>query len=88
MKEWEMLQKREMEFLDTLDLKPYLVKYKSIDNVMDEIEKDYGEEYEQKNNDKDDIFCVIDIEDFIDYLKKRYPSFRYYEYTNYRILNI
>ena len=49
--------------------------------------------YLKKNK---DIFDVMDeveiedmsIEDFIDYLRKRYPDFRYYEHTEYRIAHV
>lgn len=44
---------------------------------MDEIEEDY----------EDCMYCMTQ-DDFIEYLLGRYPNFKYYEYTEYRVAHI
>lgn len=69
--------KLEKAFLDTIDLLPYIKKNKDILDIMDEIEEDY----------EDCMYCMTQ-DDFIEYLLGRYPNFKYYEYTEYRVAHI
>lgn len=77
-------RKKEQAFLDTLDLIPYLDKDKSISDIMDIIEDRHNNEYAEEEY----IFNCMDSWDFIKYLEKRYLSFQYYEYSEYRVARI
>lgn len=68
-KEFLDLQKKEFNFLDTLPLEKYIIPGNmiNISVIMDCIEEDYGELYEE-----DFIFNCIDREEFSEYLKNRY----------------
>lgn len=75
-------QKQECKFLDTLDLKPFLEKDKSVYDVMEEIEDKYGDQYTEESF----IFNCMDHNDFIDYIQERYnKDIRFYEYTDWRV---
>ena len=73
--------KKEQAFLDTKDLKPFLISEKSISQIMDEIEEKFNEDYLLE----DFIFNCMDKFDFMDYLKKRYPDIVIYEFSEYRV---
>lgn len=81
---WEeskKLQNEEFEFLDTIDIKQYIPKTKEIDvwNLMQTIENNHGKDYREPF-----IFNLIDEDEFIDYLKKRYGNISSREsITNY-----
>lgn len=77
-------QAKEQAFLDTIDLIPYLNKDKNISDIMDLIEDEHNNEYIEEEY----IFNCMDSWDFIKYLKKRYPNFQYYEYSEYRVARI
>lgn len=79
--EW---QAKEQTFLNTIDLIPYLQKDKNISDIMDLIEDAYNDEYTEEEY----IFNCMDHWDFIKYLKKRYPNFQYYEYSECRVARI
>ncbi|WP_304393188.1 hypothetical protein [uncultured Clostridium sp.] len=75
------MQNKEFEFLDSIDLKPYLKEWADIYDVRDKIEEDYGKDYCEPF-----IFNCIDIEEFMDYLKRRYKNKVYFnEHTTYSI---
>lgn len=63
------LQNDEFEFLDTIDIKPYLADFKDIYDVEDEIQKDYGKSYCEGF-----IFNCIGVNEFMDYLSRRYSG--------------
>lgn len=86
---WKEIKERinlEKTFLDTIDLLPYLKKDKDILDAMDEIEADYGEGAIYKEEPY--LFNYMNCDEFIEYLRKRYPNFRYYEHTEYRVAHI
>lgn len=81
--------------LDKIDLKPYLAKWKSINDIMEEIEDDafsgvFGAEVKAALKDpimKNEIFNYIGTYEFMDYLKRRYGTvFR--ERIDYYIIDI
>lgn len=74
--------KKEQEFLDTINLKPFIKKDKNISDIMEEIEEQYGEQYTLEPF----IFNCMNKDEFIDYLKERYNDFYYYEYSELRVL--
>jgi len=74
-------QKQECKFLDTLDLKPFLKSDKSVYDIIEEIEKQYGENYILEPF----IFSYMDHNDFIDYIQKKYTDIKFYEYTDWRV---
>ncbi len=76
--EW---QAKEEAFLDTLDLLPYLHRDKSLYDIKEEIEDKYGSEYKEEEY----LFNCMDVEDLGNYLKRRYPDFDYYEYSELRV---
>lgn len=83
---WKEIQEgiaKEEAFLDTIDIIPYLERDKEISLVIDEIETDYGEGKEYKEEPY--LFNCMGEDDFINYLIKRYPNFKYYEYSEYRV---
>lgn len=83
-KECQEWQAKEEAFLDTIDLLPYLEKDKNISDIMEAIEDKYGNRYTEEEY----LFNNMDHWDFIEYLKKRYSSFQYYEYSEYRVARI
>lgn len=76
----EQQQAKEEAILDAIDLKSYLAREKYISDIMYEIEEDFGEKY--------DIFYYMSEVDFLAYLRKRYPNFKYKEIFEYQITNI
>ena len=69
------------EFLDGLNLEPYLVEWANIYDIMQKIEKDFGSEFYDKV-----IFNYISIEDFLSYLYRRYgDKFYFVEHTEYTV---
>jgi hypothetical protein len=77
--EWEV---KETAFLDTKDLKPFLEKDKSIYDIMDDIEDAFGDEYTEEVF----IFNCMGHDEFIKYLKNRYPDIHFYNYSEDRVL--
>ena len=81
--DWKILQKQEFDYLDTIDLKIIIsiMRDRSIHEIMGRIEDIYEQAYLRKNNDEC-LFSVIDEQDFIDYINKRY-GIKYKEKTEY-----
>jgi hypothetical protein len=75
---------KEIEFLDTIDLKPFLKKDKSVLDIMDEIENKYGKQYTLEEC----IFNCMSQYDFMEYLNDRYGKdiISAYEYTELRLV--
>ena len=84
---WNQKVKDEFEFLDSLDLKPYLKNREDVYKIMDSIKKDHNEEYCNKYNDDYGFFNYTGADDFLDYIIKRYPDISYNESTTYYIFN-
>ena len=80
--EW---QKKEKEFLDTLDLRQYLVPNAEIKDIMDKIEEEHNGEYKLEEF----IFNCMDRFEFIKYLEKRYEDIHFYQRTTitFRVLD-
>lgn len=78
------LQNDEYEFLDSIDLKPYLKNFANVWNIMNQIQKDHGKNYYEGL-----IFNCINEDEFMDYLKKRYGNKIYFTESiiNYLHLN-
>ena len=79
--------KDEFEFLDSLDLKPYLKDREDVYKIMDSIKKDHNKEYCNKYNDDYGFFNYTGTDDFLDYIRKRYPNISYNESITYYIFN-
>ena len=84
---WEQLTKQqndEFEFLDSIDLKPYLKDFANVWNIMQKIQEEHGKDYYEGL-----VFNCIDEDEFMDYLKRRYGSKIYFteSITNYIHLN-
>ena len=81
--------------LDKIDLKPYLAKWKSINDIMEEIEDDafsgvFGADVKAALEDpimKNEIFNYIGTYEFMDYLNKRYGT-KFNERIDYYIIDI
>lgn len=79
---WDKAEKYNYNILDKIDLKPYLAKWKSINDIMEEIEDDaflgiFEADVRTALEDpimKNDIFNYIGTYEFMDYLKKRYGT--------------
>ena len=74
--EW---QAKEKAFLDTIDIKS-LVKELDIDDIydiMDAVEERHNEQYSEEEY----IFNCMDVSEFEEYLKERYPEVSIYEHT-------
>ena len=76
----ELIAKEEA-FLDTIDIVPYLVRDMDLVDVMDVIEDRHNDEYTEEEY----IFSTMNLNEFINYLERRYPKFNYYEDTQYRV---
>lgn len=73
--------KKEQQFLDTKDLKPFFIKDKSIYDIMEEIEDSFGKEYKLEEY----IFNNMGHHEFIDYLLNRYTDIKFYTYEDIRV---
>lgn len=73
--------KKEQQFLDTKDLRPFFIKDKSIYDIMEEIEDSFGKEYELEEY----IFNNMGHHEFIDYLSNRYTDIKFYTYEDIRV---
>lgn len=81
---YEEEMRRQYELLDQYDFEPYLQLYDDISDLM------YNFEYQCdiKKLPPDFGVCVFNycsMEDFVDYLRKRYPEYNIYETTAYKI---
>ena len=81
--EWNRLQTQEFNYLDELDLKPFLKSGVSVRSIMDILERMFQADYCSKTGDEY-LFNVINEYDFEQYLKKRY-NINTYEYSELRI---
>lgn len=81
---WNRKEKEEYEFLDSIDVRRYLVNGAEVEVCMDAIKQKYNEEYCKKYNDDYGLFNYIDTDDFLDYIYNRYPDINYYESTSTR----
>lgn len=72
---WVNEQKAALEFLDKIkDLDKYFKDdYTDIGEAMDKIENDYNSKYQEKY-DYDELFNVINIDEFRNYLETRYAG--------------
>lgn len=66
------------KFLDTIELKDYLAKYKNTNKTIQDLMDELSEEYPYKDIEVNGLFDAIAEDEFIDYLKDRY-SIRIYE---------
>ena len=73
-------QAKEKAYLDTLDLKPFIKKDKSIYDIMSEIEDKYNDGYTEES----DMFNHLDHWDVINYLRNRY-KINFYTYEDQRV---
>ena len=80
---WE---EREKQYLDTLDLLPYLEKYQDVNIIMDRIEEKFAKNYPYIKEEKI-LFNHIGTLEFMDYLTKRY-GIRFYEHITYTIAGV
>lgn len=81
---YEEEMKRQYEVLDQYDFTPYLEIYDDIDALM------FNFEYECNIDQlppefQNCVFNFISTEEFIDYLRDRYPGYSYDEVTTYKI---
>ena len=76
--EW---QAKEKAFLDTKDLKPFIIKNKSIYDIMEEIEDAFENEYQEESF----LFNCMDRYDVIEYLQNRYNDVKFYTYEEERV---
>ena len=79
----EMLR-RQYEILDTYDFIPYLELYDDIDDLM------YNFEYECEIDAlppefQNCVFNFISREEFVDYLRERYPNYHFDEIIRWNI---
>ncbi len=81
--EKDKIIKKEENFLDTIDIENYLKHDDwSVLKIMSEIQEDHGTEYKEESY----IFNAINIDDFIDYVSKRYKSkYKFYMYSEIRV---
>lgn len=82
--------KAQKEVLDKIEFLPYIkdAHNKNILRLMEAVEKDY-DNTELTNNEflEGDTFNWISVNEFLDYLYKRYPkNFDWYEVTEYRVV--
>lgn len=83
----KVLQKQEYDYLDTLDLIPFLNKEETVRDIMDNIEDIHSAAYyEQTVNNPDMIedeylFNTISSDEFASYIERRY-GIKTYEVTN------
>lgn len=73
-------QKKEKDFLDTKDLKPFFKSDRSIHEIMDDIEEAFDDYTEESL-----IFNYMDSYEFMDYISQRYPDIKFYSYEEYRV---
>ena len=73
-------QKKEKDFLDTKDLKPFFKNDRSIHEIMDDIEEAFDDYTEESL-----IFNCMDSYEFMDYISQRYPDIKFYLYEEYRV---
>lgn len=92
--DWDKAEKYNYNILDKINLKPYLAKWKSINDIMEEIEDDaFSEAFEadvrialEDPIMQGDIFNWISAEEFMDYLEKRYNT-KFQEKIDYYIID-
>lgn len=91
---WGKAEKYNYNILDKIDLKPYLAKWKSINDIIEEIEDDaflgvFETDVMIALKDpimQGDIFNWVSAEEFMDYLEKRYNT-KFQERIDYYIID-
>lgn len=73
-------QKKEKDFLDTKNLKPFFKSDRSIHEIMDDIEEAFDDYTEESL-----IFNYMDSYEFMDYISQRYPDIKFYSYEECRV---
>ncbi|MBO7212303.1 MAG: hypothetical protein J6V44_15055 [Methanobrevibacter sp.] len=87
MENWQTIQKQEFEYLDSIDLIPYVISETNVDKLMDIIDENFNQDYISKCKLPDEgIFFWMTLDDFLDYICKRY-KITYWERTEY-LLNV
>lgn len=84
---WTKKEKDEYEFLDSIDVKKYLVNEANVWDVMDAIKDNHDKEYCKQYNDSFGLFNYTNTDDFLCYIKRRYPNIGYRESITYYICN-
>ena len=82
LKEALALQKQEFDYLDTLDLLPFIGAGERISSVIDNISDEYQEDYLKKFPNDKFLFNAITVVEFGKYIEKRY-GIKFYESTTY-----
>ena len=78
---------RQYEILDQYDFTPYLEIYTDLDQLMHVFE--YECSIENLPEDFENcVFNYCSTEDFIEYLRQRYPKYEIYEVTKYEVKKI
>ena len=72
LQEWKNVEKRNEEFLDTLDLKKYVEKSIYVDEIISAIEEDYDDSDVLPDDFCGCIFCWMDQYEVTKYLAARY----------------
>ena len=81
-----MWKEREKQYLDTLDLLPYLEEHQDIHIVMDKIEENFAKNYPYIKEERF-LFNHMGTLEFMDYLTKRYGT-GFYEHITYTIAEV
>ena len=68
----EEATKANWEYLDNLDLMPYIEKYDDIDDLVDAVEDDYAESLEENEYMKGCVFNLITPDELIDFIDSKY----------------
>ena len=83
----KVLQKQEYDYLDTLDLTPFLNKEETVRDIMDNIEDIHSAAYYERTVNNPDmiedeyLFNTISSDEFASYIERRY-GIKTYEVTN------
>lgn len=84
---WAKKEKDEYEYLDSIDVRRYLVDGADVWDIMDTIKDKFNDDYCKKYNDNYGLFNYTGTDDFLDYIRKRYPDISYHESIKYYIYN-
>lgn len=84
---WNRKEKEEYEFLDSIDVRKFLIHNKEVYECMIAIKDAYNKNYCEKYNDDYGLFNYTGESDFIDYIHKRYPDISSNESIRYYIWN-
>ena len=84
---WKKKERDEFEFLDSIDVRKYLINGMEVTECMNKIKEDHNKEYCEKYNDDYGFFNYTGTDDFLEYIRKRYPDINYNESITYYIYN-